>query len=269
MPFEQQLATALRSQPPVWTPDCLEPEDLIGLIESGRRYAPGGLEMMAHAAACAHCRQEFAAMERTLQLAKRARELQSPAEHSRQKAPLQATGHAGSQARVHFDWRALTASSSPAPVEAQGVFCDGALRATLWLDGEQVVLTVENDPGGRWRLNERGHACLETGAGASLAGRLVRYDVSRAGGELSGYLVLPPTDGDSAAEVGLGVCEHMGEFVCRLGSPEELTSPEAVDRSIARSRDTDTRGAWETFLSRHTDALTVPVREAIQKALSP
>jgi hypothetical protein len=76
--LQQKLAAAARNEEAVWTPDCLEPDDLIALIEEGAN-TPAAVARMAHVVSCAHCRQEFDEMEQTLQIAARARELQAPA----------------------------------------------------------------------------------------------------------------------------------------------------------------------------------------------
>jgi hypothetical protein len=55
---ERQFATLLQREPARWTPDCPEPEDLIGLIKQADSY-PGAARMRAHIADCACCAREF------------------------------------------------------------------------------------------------------------------------------------------------------------------------------------------------------------------
>ena len=66
--FEDRIKTTLMNEPAVWTPECLEPDVLIGLIEQGGDYPDAG-RLMAHAATCGNCRREYGEMRQTLKLA--------------------------------------------------------------------------------------------------------------------------------------------------------------------------------------------------------
>jgi hypothetical protein len=65
---ERQFAGLLQREPTRWTPDCPEPEDLIGLIKQADSY-PGAARMRAHIADCAGCAREFGEMWEAFQAA--------------------------------------------------------------------------------------------------------------------------------------------------------------------------------------------------------
>lgn len=79
--FEWSVAAALGKEPAEWTEACLDPDILIELIEGGGSV-PEAAQMLAHLASCAYCRQEYAEMRHTLQIAARLKQLQSQASPS-------------------------------------------------------------------------------------------------------------------------------------------------------------------------------------------
>src|SRR6266496_2125933 len=85
--FEDKLAAALKAGPAIWTPDCLEPEVLVGLIEQGGSY-PDSERLLSHASTCAYCRREFASMRRTLQVADQALKAQTTPEAAITPTPV-------------------------------------------------------------------------------------------------------------------------------------------------------------------------------------
>lgn len=107
--LQQKLAAAARSEEPICTPECLEPDTLIALIEEGAG-TPAAAAQMAHVVSCAYCRREFDAMEQTLQIAARVRELQAPAPALAATSPLQEETRSASFAPLPF-WRRLFAPS--------------------------------------------------------------------------------------------------------------------------------------------------------------
>ena len=79
IPVERQIADALNSEPPLWTPDCLEPEQIIALVEKTVAEAEA-VPYMAHVALCARCRQEYAETVELFQLAEEVSQLKTQAE---------------------------------------------------------------------------------------------------------------------------------------------------------------------------------------------
>lgn len=78
--IERQLAVALKSEPKVWTPACLSPEQMIALAEHSLPETEA-TALMAHVALCARCRREYAETVELIQLAEEvsALQAQSPA----------------------------------------------------------------------------------------------------------------------------------------------------------------------------------------------
>lgn len=122
----QKLAAAAHSDEPIWTPECLEPDDLIILIEQGAK-TPDTVARMAHIVSCAYCRHEFDAMERTLQIATRVQELQKPASVSVTSPPFAVVAEKQTEARPSRPsfWQRLLSPSAG--------FALGAAAAALLL----------------------------------------------------------------------------------------------------------------------------------------
>jgi hypothetical protein len=111
MTQHQKLRAAAQQEPAVYTPDCLDPEALIDLIEQGAD-TPAAAQRMAHIVTCAYCRREFEEMERMLAVAAQARALQVEAE----KPPASATAPEAAGVTLHPErrlpfWQRLLAPS--------------------------------------------------------------------------------------------------------------------------------------------------------------
>ncbi len=74
--LERQLAVALKSEPEVWTADCLEPDRIIALVERSVPEAEAA-PLMEHITLCARCRREYAETVELMQLAEEVRALEA------------------------------------------------------------------------------------------------------------------------------------------------------------------------------------------------
>lgn len=63
--FERKVVAALRVAKPERTAACLEPDDLLLLIDRGDQD-PASAPLLAHTAACAYCRREYVRMRKAL-----------------------------------------------------------------------------------------------------------------------------------------------------------------------------------------------------------
>jgi hypothetical protein len=77
--IQAKVRAASEQEPAVCTPDCLDPEALIALVEKGADTPAAALQMR-HIVTCAYCRREFEEMERMLSVAAQVRALQVEAE---------------------------------------------------------------------------------------------------------------------------------------------------------------------------------------------
>jgi hypothetical protein len=75
---EHEIAAALQEETNAYTEQCLDPDDLILLIEQGGA-APDAANRLGHLAGCAYCRHAYAEMRQTLRLADKARAWQETA----------------------------------------------------------------------------------------------------------------------------------------------------------------------------------------------
>jgi hypothetical protein len=73
---ERQLATALKSEPEAWTPECLEPDRILQLVDRVLPEAEAA-PLMAHVALCGRCRREYAETVELAQLADEVRGLEA------------------------------------------------------------------------------------------------------------------------------------------------------------------------------------------------
>jgi hypothetical protein len=252
----------------VWTPECVDEPDLLGLAEEGSHYL-GSDRLLSHMVECLYCRNSYIHLLKSLKAAHRAREIQEI--QARILAETSSmSGLMPPVSTVLLDWTGLSASSGQADNDIVGIFCEGALRVTVWLDGEQAILTAENDPLTMWNLDEHKQPFQIPGAGILLAGRLIRYDISTPQGDLTGYLVLPSSEGVSVAEVDLGAYRRLAPSTlsCRVASPSELTDSIVVSHSVLRAHRQLSRAAWESFVLQNAEKLMPVAREAIQKALN-
>ena len=281
--FERELAAALQHEEGAYTADCLDPSALMALIEN--ESVSDRPDQIAHLAECPFCRKAYAEMQQELRIAAAAREIQAQREGHGGERPggrlrLEEGAPAGSvrpsagsfdpPTVLHFDLARMAATSTLSPSEAVGIFCGGALRVTLWLDGDEVVLTADNDLNGVWTLDESGALRLAPGEGFSLAGQLIGYEVTTPEGSLEGFLVLPETRAGAAAEITLGVQRDLltGELACQARVPGDLKDVEAVRHSVARTRDRTSLHAWRSYGARHAEDLSPEVREAIAQSAS-
>lgn len=74
-PFEKKIFWAFQDQPKEYTSECLDPEDLIALIEQGNRCSEYE-KVLSHISKCGYCQDAYSEMEWTLWQAAEARELQ-------------------------------------------------------------------------------------------------------------------------------------------------------------------------------------------------
>lgn len=294
-PFESALATLLRSEEEVITADCIEPDDLMALIEQGSSY-PGADALLNHMVHCAFCRNHYREIRTGLSLAGQLRHsgtqrtspevswsASSPTSYTEsvvddlEKQIAKAREQKGTTSTdptrsVRFNWGALAAAEAVDETEVTGLFCEGALKVTLWLDGELVVLAAENDPTGIWRWNEAAEPEIQEEESAiSLAGQVIQYHLTGSREDIKGFFVLPMNAADVfAAEVSLGLYREFpsGEVDCRVASPDELADADLVRRSIGRSRNRSSRRAWKELLEHHGRALPEDVRSAILEATS-
>ena len=73
---EQKISSALQGTIGVWTKDCIDPDDLIELIEEGGKYPNANL-LMTHLTGCDYCRHAYREMSATLSTAEEARAWQT------------------------------------------------------------------------------------------------------------------------------------------------------------------------------------------------
>jgi hypothetical protein len=261
------IAEVLRAETTTWSAECPGIDDMMDLAEAGSEH-PNASRMREHLSVCAYCRREYAALVKDFRLAESIQE----AKKIRERIFASATTNTPLSKRsstLQLSWGSLAASTIPTNEEKVQVFCEGTLRVTLSLKEGQVILLAENHPDGLWYLDEQNHPQKKPGVGISLAGELVRFDLTTPEGGQHGYFVLPLVAGLSKAKIVLGSYNqlHSSQLECRLASPEELTDPEEVRASIARARLQSTQKAWVEFAQRHVNILQKSVIEVVHKAV--
>jgi hypothetical protein len=262
--FERALAATLKAPDPMPSPDCLDPDQIIDLAEGHGRDATA-LRQLGHVAGCAYCRDVFQETRQILMLSQAAGHTEHddlskrpPFEHSN-SALFGPSGHS-------YDWTALSASSSLPSASLEFAAFGGTVKLTLWLDGDELVLTADNDPRGLW--DQTGPTARFTpGEGVDFSGELLHYEIAADEMALSGYLVLPSNVAQAAAEVGLGEFREMpkGELLCRIATADELTDADVALASLHRGRDRATRQAWVEWSRAAGDRLSAELRDAIER----
>lgn len=61
----ETILTSVRRGPEVWTPRCIDTEDMIGLVEHGGKY-PGAPELLDHMVACNFCTRTYKDLRESL-----------------------------------------------------------------------------------------------------------------------------------------------------------------------------------------------------------
>jgi hypothetical protein len=252
----------------VWTPECIDETDLLNLTEA-ESGSPKVGQLLGHLEDCAYCRNAYLVFATSMRVAKRAREIQDLHSRVLSTASFGTDKHCQSFPRVHLNWAGLSASSSDT-TDIEGIFCEGALRVTVWLDGDQALLTAVNDPKVMWHMDESNTPLQVSGGGLLLAGQVIRYDIDTSEGELTGYIVLPKSGGVSVAETNLGSYSRLahGSLSCEVVAGNQLTEPEAILDSVRRTTRLTSRGAWGEYLLQQGDNLTPDVQDAIRKGLA-
>ena len=257
--IEEIISRALRSETGVATPQCPSPDLVVDLIEMKDPSAEGRL-LLAHIAGCGYCRQLFLTLKKMLQTARMTG-------GQRRMAPLRADPPARRERYdvLHFDLQRLAAAADRSVAHESQLFCDGAVRATVWVDAQELVLTVERLPISRESVG----AYLnlpEAEKPESMDAVLLHYDLFTNLAGWEGFLVAPATVGRAAVEVSFSAHEGetTGELRCRRASITELTDYELVSESIRRTRDHVSRSAWRSFASDRREDLPPGLIETIE-----
>lgn len=237
------LTEALREETGTWTPDCLDPEDIISFADLRGEYSES-VRVVSHLAVCGYCRQQYWIVSESMHLADSINSLKTAEELETFQQTIRST-------RLHFDWGELAASSEIDQRSYKGNFLNDTLTVTLWLDQGQTVLTAE---------------CYSKNV--SLAGKIIQYIASGAGGDIVGYLVMPQSN--DPAEVNIGPCSQIssGDLDFRLVQESELVDREIIRSSIRRARDLPSLQAWSLLLNRETTQLSGVAYNAIVDTLN-